>query len=249
MAPFHAPVVRIYGVLKDMVNVGLLPVLTTEVPDLDSAKEYLSKTESGVKILFKGIEEYQTLLRDAVPLMFTCTHGISDKEFYKKYNSWYKENCNEIEKRKKSEAKYIEEIFAQSVLCGSIIQIAAMAIKKYSPQQPIPSKWNKVKNIGLAKQYFIGRTIKEIPIGLLIYASRNQHNHHDDEKLREPANTIFQRLSKIESSPNKEATYIDPAFDLQNLNVIHYASNITALMEWRSYDRYISDMEDMLVHR
>lgn len=53
MAPFYAPVVRIYGVLKDMVNVGLLPVLTTEVPDLDSAKEYLSKTESAVKILYR----------------------------------------------------------------------------------------------------------------------------------------------------------------------------------------------------
>lgn len=184
-----------------------------------------------------------------MPLVFSCTHEISDEDFSSKYNSWYKENCNEIEKRRKAEAKYIDETFAQSVLCGSIVQIAAMAIKKYSPKQPIPSEWRQVRNIGSATKYFIGRTVREIPIGLLIYATRNQHNHYDDETIREPASTIFQRLSKVESSPNNAATYMDPAFDLQNLNVIHYASNITALMEWRSYDRYISDMKDMLVHR
>ncbi|MEP6887777.1 MAG: hypothetical protein ABI945_05585, partial [Nitrospirales bacterium] len=43
-----------------------------------------------------------------------------------------------------------------------------------------------------------------------------------------------------------DVPFKDPAFNLQNAQLINFASNITGLLGWRSYDAYAVDMQQLL---
>jgi hypothetical protein len=93
-------------------------------------------------------------------------------------------------------------------------------------------------------KFCVGRLHRDIPIGLIVYAGRNQANHID-ERLREPNITIFEKLCLVESFSDKGSWYRDPAFDLENDRIVNYACNITAILEWRNNESYFEDMRRM----
>lgn len=70
-----------------------------------------------------------------------------------------------------------------------------------------------------------------------------QHNHIDDNQLREPNSTVFEWLA---TKHNYGADIRDPAFDLNAGLVWNYASNVTSLIGWRNYQTYENDMRSLL---
>ena len=209
---------------------------------MNTLDEYLVKTESAAKKLFEGINDYLSILRDTqMPIFVSST--LDQEESMSEFVAWEKEHSDEIKKSIDAQDKFIDEIFAMSSLQGAILQIASMAIQKYSNNTSVhPEFTGLIKSKGY-KKFCIGRTVRDVPIGLVILAGRNQYNHLDEDSLREPNVSIFNKLADINVNGHK---YTDPAFDLSNPQIINYAENICGLLEWYSYDSYVADLNGML---
>jgi hypothetical protein len=84
--------------------------------------------------------------------------------------------------------------------------------------------------------------VRTVPIGLIIYAGRNQHTHFNEPKLTKVNVAVFERLA----DHPEDATVKDPEHDLDNPLLDSYASNITFILGWRSYDAYAADLGSLL---
>jgi hypothetical protein len=122
--------------------------------------------------------------------------------------------------------------------------VAGKALEMYGQGGALPAGLPPGVTTSYAR-FCVGRTIRTLPLGLVVYAARNQHTHFNDESLREPSRSVFNRLATAHGY-SKGETFLDPAFDLSNPRLISFASNVTALVGWRSYERYIDDMQGML---
>ena len=207
--------------------------------------EYVKKTESAVLNLFDGIDSYSAILREALIPVFSS--AFKDETSYReKAEIWYDQNEISIAESLQSQRQFAAEIFALSTLCGALLQIAFMAFQLFSKNQNVPKEFKHLIKTGNKRSSFcIGRLVRKVPLGLVVYAGRNQHNHMDDKTLREPNLTIFKILSEnIELKSNKDL--IDPAFDLKNTNILSFSANITAILGWRQYEFYKADLLDAL---
>ncbi len=211
---------------------------------MNTFDEYLKKTETAAQILFEGIDKYMNIIKSVDLLVFsTSTDDISDP--LREYEDWEIENAGQIRKRQKAEKHFIEESFAMATLCGAVLQLAYMAIKQFSNNHSVPDRFNAhFKKDRKEAKFCIGREVESVPIGLIIYAGRNQAAHYDDDDLRENNKFIFESLCKRTTRTGKE--YRHPLFDLENEDIDNYASNITHILGWRSYDAYQRDMRSLL---
>lgn len=207
---------------------------------MDSPEEYLARTKSAVQHLFEDIDAYLQILRNGRAPVLVGSYA-NDAERDAALERWIKEQSQEIEKGLAAERAFLAEKYALATLCGALLQIAAMAIRLYSKNDQVPEDLSGVVK-GAHTAYCIGRRIREVPLGLIVYAGRNQHNHIDDGFLREPSSTVFEWLATKHSYGDGIR---DPAFDLNAGLVWNYASNVTSLIGWRSYPSYEKDMRSL----
>jgi hypothetical protein len=234
---------------------------------MNSGEEYLKRTESAVIKIFEGIESYIQILRNSKPPIYLGNAGDTVNR-RPEYEKWIAANQDGIQASLQAQRDFSAESFALATLCGSLLQIAAMGIQWFSENEEIPENLPKslcslLKPKSKITKFCVGRKVRSVPIGLVIYAGRNQFNHMDDDELREPNVTIFELLAKnytgttdkpieITTLSAEQAEAItpqfpkDPAFDLKNGILINFASNITALLEWRNYESYYSDMYSLI---
>ena len=208
---------------------------------METPQEYLANTKSAVEHLYGGIDAYLQILRNARPPVLVGTYS-SEAERDAALESWMKEKAEDIEKGLAAERTFLSKKYALAALCGSLLHIASMAIRLYSKNEDIPPELSDVVKAANAS-YCIGRRVREVPLGLVIYAGRNQYNHIDDDQLREPNSTVFEWLA---TKHGYGANIRDPAFDLNASLVWNYASNITSLIGWRDYKAYENDMRSLL---
>lgn len=212
---------------------------------MQTAAEYIAKTESAMRMLFEGIDSYSEILRRH-PLSVFVTPYTNATNSNAQYEEWAKENRHSIAASLEAQKKYIAESFAKATLCGAVLQVAAKALECYSKNTDIPSRWSPViKQESKAVPFCIGRLIHDVPLGLVIYAARNQHTHFGEAKLREPNLSVFERLATNHGIQSSQL-FRHPAFDLQNTGLVSFASNCTALIDWCSYEAYEKDMRDLL---
>jgi hypothetical protein len=216
---------------------------------MNSAEEYLKRTESAVIIIFDGINFYLKILRNAPPPIYIGSDGdtLSQKPAYK---NWVDAHKNAIQSSFKAQREFSAESFALATLCGSLLQIAAMGIQLFSENEEMPEDLPEALRSSIRPKskpikYCIGRRVRNLPIGLIIYAGRNQFNHMDAEKLGELNKTIFNLLAHNYDGATEQSPR-DPAFDLENGLIINFSGNITALLEWRNYESYHSDMKSLI---
>jgi len=213
---------------------------------MQNAAEYLDKTRSAAAKLFEGIDTYLALLRQDLTMFVTSYANHED--FQRQYDTWYETNRSSIHTALEAQKQYLGESFAQATLCGSILQLAAKAIECYSKNTEIPEDWKSLISPGAKPVPFCtGRLVRGVPLGLVIYAGRNQHTHFEDQSLREPNVEVFHRLA-TNHGYGKERTepQVDPAFHLGTECINSFANNITALIEWRSVEAYETDMRKLL---
>lgn len=210
---------------------------------MQTATEYLAKTESAVRRLFDGIDSYLELLRIAVNPVFVTSEPfgpVRDAEF----EAWQVENAESLTAARQAEQEFIAESFALDTLSGAVLQVAEKALDLYGKGVAIPPEWSGVVKPTKAK-YCSGRLVRTVPLGLVIRAARNQHAHFNERPLHEPNATVFERLATAHGYPTPEPVR-DPAFDLSNPSLTSFASNITGLIRWRTYDQYMNDMRALL---
>jgi len=194
---------------------------------METAAEYLDKTESAVKILFDGIDAYSEVLRN-------------------EHVQLAAENPEKLQAAFEAQRRFVAEYFALATLCGAVLQIAAKAIECYSKVDDVPEDCQDSFSGPKIRLFCIGRRVHDVPIGLVIYAGRNQAIHFNDEKPHQASEKIFRRLS-VGNSSIKNKDLLDPSFDLKNPNLTNFASNITTLLGWQSFHEYDADMRALLV--
>ncbi len=171
--------------------------------------EYLSDTEPAVRLLFKGLNDYDSQLN----------------------------NNREIQDYK----KYFALEFSRATLAGSILQIAYVAIKKFSSIKEINPQYRSFGVKDSHKKFCIGREVDGIPIGLLIYAGRTQYIHWESLE-NETVNKIFQHLYEIHAHDNS----FDMIYDLnypEPRPVSHYFIRLE--LQWKTTDDYLNDMNNI----
>jgi hypothetical protein len=208
---------------------------------MQTAAEYIEKTESATRHLFGAIEGYLETLREGIGPTFVTSIPYGPEQDAE-YSAWREANAEALEKSRNARNEFRAESFALNTICGAILQIAEKGLEIYSKNTEIAENWKPRISSRLAK-FCVGRKVRETPIGLIVYAGRNQHTHFNDTQLREPSASIFNELSV---KHGYRTSAIDPAFDLENQANISFASNITALIDWRSFEQYQKDMRDML---
>ncbi len=213
---------------------------------MQNATEYLDRTRSAATKLFEGIDTYLAVLRQHLPTFVTSFTNQEDLQ--QQYDAWYEENRSKIKASLEVQKQYLGESFAQATLAGSILQLAAKAIECYSKNTEIPEDWETlIKRGAKAVPFCCGRLIRGVPLGLVIYAGRNQHIHFEDQNLREPNVEVFRRLALNHGYGKIGAeSVIDPAFHLGTTSVNSFANNITVLIEWRSVEAYETDLRKLL---
>ena len=207
------------------------------------ASEYIRETEHAVRQLFDGIAHYQHILKEMLNPVFMSNTSFDDKESWEKeFSRWLEENKEELEKSRKKSREYFGLSFSNATLCGSILQIATMAVELFSKNEEIPKRCRSFLNSGQkAVKYCIGRKVRGLPLGIIIYAARNQYNHWDDPKPHKITKAVFDALALNHNYGHVK----DPAFDLSNPTLNIYSHNILGLLEWKSYEAYEEDIREL----
>lgn len=211
---------------------------------MQTAQDYLDKTASAVRRLFEGIDEYLEVLRRSIKGVTFVTGLPYGPEQDAAFAAWQEANRERLDAARRAERDYVAESFACDTLCGAVLQVAGKALEMYGQNRSLPGGLpDAVKPVHAP--FCVGRVVRTLPLGLIVYAARNQHTHFNDDSLREPSRSIFARLATGHGYGNGE-DIVDPAFDLGNPRLVSYAANVTALIGWRSYDAYLADMQVML---
>lgn len=183
------------------------------------------------------------MLRKATGVTFvTGTPRGPDQDA--EFQAWQVANRERLEAARQAEREYLAETFAVDTLSGAILQVAGKALEIYGQNTTLPEGLPAAVK-ATHSRYCVGRIVRTLPLGLVVFAARNQHTHFNDEALREPNLSVFQRLATAHSYGGGEP-FADPAFDLSNPRLVSYAGNVTSLIGWRSFEDYDGDMRVML---
>ena len=169
--------------------------------------------------------------------MLITRDPTSDKELFE----WYEKNKKDIQDANKKHQEYFGLSFSKATLCGAILQIASMGINLFSMNQKIPASCKAIVSPKQkAVKFCVGRSIRDLPIGIIIYAARNQYSHWDDPNTHRITKKVFDALSLQHGSMR------DPAFDLKNPTLEIYSHNVVSLLEWESYESYLKDIKTII---
>ena len=209
---------------------------------MQTPESYITKTESAVRKLFEGIESYVRLLEPTRGTMFVTSQSDRMKR-RAELDTWREQNQTAVMASEEAWRKFSEESFAMAVLCGAVLQIAAKAIEIYSTNADVPVSVEDIieNNIKLSK-FCIGREVYSVPIGLIIYAGRNQHAHFNEPELYSVNEKVFERLRLHLGAEAHKYFMFDRANPLAN----SWARDITYILGWRSYEAYVADLRDLL---
>ncbi|OYV84851.1 MAG: hypothetical protein B7Z63_06330, partial [Ignavibacteriae bacterium 37-53-5] len=160
-----------------------------------SIDNYLKHTHSAVDKLFAARYSYDELLLFPERRGFAAW-GSDEEKIEKEYQKWAEQNKSQIEERLRRDKEFADEVFAIRTLCSAILQFGYMAIKQFSDNKSVPASFTEViKPDSIPAKFCVGRLIDDIPLGLIVYAGRNQSHHYDDREHREPTKTVFFRLA------------------------------------------------------
>jgi hypothetical protein len=215
-----------------------------------SKEAYIEQTEDAVRRMFEVVFEYRELFKSSLSPVAVLRYS-NEEDFDQEYAKW--RSTPEVEKQfalaQSAKEELDGKLFSLHVIAGSILQIAYQAIAMYLDEQELEENYQNLldgmKKVGTsAKKFFGGRDVRNVPLGLVVFAGRNQYNHLDaGSDLMILNRNIFRALSHYEK---EEFNFVNPAFDLQNDNLLSYSSNILSALEWDSFEQYQRDIKLLL---
>jgi hypothetical protein len=142
--------------------------------------------------------------------------------------------------------KYFGLKFSKATFAGAIFQVAYTGIRLFSLQNSVPSSYKNLVESDKKKSavpFCIGPERHGVPVGLIVYAARNQYNHWDEEKPHDVTQNVFRALSKAFS----KNVWSDLAFELSNPTITVYADEVLLIaLGWTTYDKYFAEMKALL---
>lgn len=221
------------------------------------AEKYLAQTEHAVKGMFEMLAYYDGLLKASVERIphIAIRHSGKGGEFQQLHGQWL--NQPDI-KKKTFEAECARDevsasMFSRHVISGSILQIACKAIELFSSNKEPKSEYAFLFEGVVSKKpkyykFLVGRLIKRVPIGLIIYAGRNQYNHFDEAPLRDKVNiNVFEALALEDGSMFDDGMdFKNPSFDLEYAPIRVRSSIMLSALGWKTYQDYYVDMQSII---
>jgi len=210
---------------------------------MEDARAYMEGTGPAAEGLFRLLNEYGWhKLRAIVGLIKVKTR-------------------DELEIQKESISS---KDIAREIAAGSVLQIAYVAIARYAKPLEKPknalffeSEQNRLireypelrprtKKLELPLQFCVGRDIGHLPLGMIVYAGRNQYNHfYEDKRLSVVNELVFNHLHAMNPNPKNGLS-----FDLKPGRLFSYS--ILAALGWVDTSRglgieaYKRDMAEIL---
>jgi hypothetical protein len=191
------------------------------------------------------------------PLQFALRHSGGEVEFQAALSKWQNQPTTQQAKGIAATLweKHSAIQFSRHVIAGSILQIAFKAIELFStnatayPESDFLFQHLKGNERAKYLKFLVGRKVKGIHIGLVIYAGRNQYNHFEETKLSQLNRSIFQALALEDATDfvGEDKSFKNPSFDLENLDVGVRSSIILSALGWRTYSDYKSDVESIFI--
>ena len=151
---------------------------------------------------------------------------------------------------------------AREVIAGSILQLAYMGLKQHSlpwPKSPEAVAFEngmndiiaqlrkpRVEEFSLPEEWCIGRSIGNLPLGVVVYAGRNHYNHVDEKRLLTLNEVVFNHLHVLEPHPGNGLS-----FDLSD-GKRHRSYSVLWVLGWTDtvsgvgYPKYLKDMSHAL---
>ncbi len=200
-----------------------------------TTEKYFEETEHSVRHLYEGLDSCWSHYKQALEHWDITQIGqpLTDKKKVA------------LQKYLELAKNYFDLKFSEAMFAGGILQIAFMAIKIYSTNSSIPANCTNLvgpKNKSTIP-FCIGPECHGIPIGLIIYAGRNQYSHWDDKEPHKVTRNVFSALAYA----FYDNMMADLAFDITNPTINVYANEILlTAMEWTSYDTYLNEMKALL---
>ena len=209
---------------------------------MENATTYIKASTPAIEGFFKLLNEYESHKLGEVVNMFKSK---KPDEFQSHLNN------------------YSSVDIAREVIAGSILQVAYIAIKQYaiftkksentlyfeSQMNRLLSESKKPrtnKKFVLPKEFCVGREIGDLPIGILIYAARNQYNHFDENRLSIVNEVVFNYLNIIHPNPGNVISF--NLYDSKH----YYSYSVLWALGWTNtavklgYDSYKKDIVELV---
>jgi hypothetical protein len=192
-------------------------------------EEYLRRTELAARGFFLGISDFVEPLKRAPAPVFVCDYE-DDEKCEELFEQWLEISEPVFNEHREALKEYLEAVPSNAMYCASALQLASLAIQSYCSPAPVPLVFSDaIKPAQKPARFCRGRLVCGLPIGLIIYAGRNQAAHIDDQNPHEITRRVFHFLSvRLEDGREHGAVY--PALDLSNPQVVNFAHNVTALL-------------------
>ncbi|GAO35481.1 hypothetical protein SCT_0868 [Sulfuricella sp. T08] len=209
---------------------------------MEGAHSYMTSTAPATEGLFRLLNSYGWHKMQAfVELTKSRTREELDK---------HKENFSSTD-------------VAREVIAGSILQIAYVAIERYAVRKGksdnalyFESEINRLiqenpkarskRAFLLPEEFCVGRDIGHLPMGMIVYAGRNQYNHFGEKRLSVLNEVVFNHLHNLWPAPGNGLS-----FNLYGDKHFHSYSVLAAL-GWTDntkelgYPAYKQDLSDVL---
>lgn len=200
-----------------------------------SPGEYLSATEHAVRHFYNGLDSCWSYYQEA----------LQHWDISKVGQPMTPQRNADLRRYLELAEKFFDLKLSEATFAGAILQVAHMGIMLYSRNKSVPPSCSGfvVPTNGKVTRFCIGPERHGLPIGLIIYAARNQYNHWDEDEPYKATRAVFDTLT----AAFYESSFSDLAFDLSNETINIYANEIllTAL-GWTTYDIYVDQMTGLL---
>jgi len=199
-----------------------------------NVQEYLDLTEHAVRHFYAGLDDCWQVYEQALEHWDLSRVGKPLTE----------EEMERARKYVEQAGKYFSLKFSEGTLAGAIFQDAATCIRLFSKNTTIPDDCvgmvsSKAKS---AIPFCIGKRLYGLPIGLIIYAARNQYVHLEVDPHQVTTNVFHQLTVAFLDNP-----LYDLAFDLGNPTIEIYASEILiGGLNWTTYGEFRPEIEELL---
>lgn len=178
-----------------------------------------------------------------MPVFVLSADPSDEAKAQEEFEKWLEDNEEQHRRAKVLSERYYGLTLSQATLCGAVLQYIHSAIQRFSKNQNVPSEFQAIVRPGSsAAKACIGRKIRGVPLGLVIYAGRNQYAHWEDGELRKATREAFDRLATDHGYGNAR----DPAFDLKKRQLQIYSHNIVGLIDWSTYESCVDDLRNLL---
>ncbi|MCW9705778.1 hypothetical protein [Fodinibius salsisoli] len=221
-----------------------------------SIDQYLKQTKYAIEQLLQNFSFYSSLYRDLYEknrkvdsLIFDDYIADPEHPDYKnEIKRWQRNNHEDQKEFCKALSKIDGAGTSKNAIAGAILQIAFMGINIYSNNDSIPETCEELHNsltksgskLNLRK-FGVGKTVwGKLPMGLVIYAGRNQYNHFDEHPNfeNELVEKILDRLATFRDE--------DKIFKTNHIKKHNTAQHILGILHWQSYGDYKKDMIEAL---